>query len=343
MDVQKFLDLQYEMRGASLAADKVLTGEMEFDEWRERARVCLRGCLGKTQDKLPSLQIEEMEKPPQMDVEIQRISYLSEEGLETPAYVLRPKGVKGNLPAVVAVTGHGYGHRDATGLNFNGHVLKDVNSVYTRGFALNLCRRGFMVIAPELLGFGDLRLSEDAAISPDKTSCDRIDGVLKLLGRSLGGVRVLQALRAIDALAEIGGADMERVGMMGISGGGLVTAFATALSDRVRACVVSGYANTFQKSVMAMHHCVDNFFFGLADALELPDILSSIAPRPMLWEAGNEDPIFPIEGVLEAHEKVMRMYRAMGAPEAFKFDAFSGEHRISGAMAYDFLWTELKG
>lgn len=336
MNVQKYLDLLYDGRAASLAVEKAT----DIDAWRAQVRAALTRGLGEVPAPLPPLGIRSLEPAPEMDVDIQRIAYRSEEGLDTPAYVLRPKGAQENLPAVVAVTGHGYGHRDCVGLTHDGRVMEDIEAEYTRAFALKLCRRGFLVIAPEPLGFGDLRLPEDVAVGPGQSSCQRIDGVLKMLGRSLGGARVLQALRAIDVLQELG-ADRNRIGMMGISGGGLVTAFAAALDDRIRACVVSGYANTFKKSVMAVHHCVDNFYMGLARDLELPDILASIAPRPMLWEAGDSDDIFPIDGVREARDIVLSQYRRLGAEQCFELDEFHGGHRISGARAYDFLWEAL--
>lgn len=48
--------------------------------------------------------------------------------------------------------------------------------------------------------------------------------------------------RAVDALAALGDADSSRMGIMGISGGGLVASFATVLDPRFHVCVISGYA-----------------------------------------------------------------------------------------------------
>ncbi len=339
MSVQAFLDLQYQRRPAALSLERVLDGEMTFDSWQTGVLATLKRTLGECPPALPPLDIADLETVAMPGITMRLIRYTSEEGLQTPAYVLRPQGATGNLPTVVAVTGHGYGHRDCVGLTADGAI--DPEGGYTKKFALRLCERGFMVIAPEPMGFGRLRLAEDAVKGEGHSSCDRIDNHLKMLGRTLGGVRVLQASRAIDALEAIGGADLDRVGMMGISGGGLVTAFTTALDTRIRACVVSGYANTFHDSVMAMPHCVDNFFFGLARDVELPDILATIAPRPMLWEAGDSDPIFPMFAVRSAFSQVRRVYEKLNAACALELDAFQGDHMISGKKAYDFLWNAL--
>lgn len=340
MDVQAFLDLQYKRRTASLSCERAISGALPLAEWKDMVRDALLRSLGLFPDELPSLSVRYLETIDMPGVCMRKITYVSEEGLVTPAYYLRPEGAQGKLPAVLAITGHGYGHRDCVGLKADGTV--DEAGGYTKKFALNLCKRGFAVLAPEPLGFGDLRLDESKMISPETSSCQRIASNLIMMGRTLGGVRVLQSMRALDVMRELGDEiDLDRVGMMGISGGGLVTAFTTALDPRIRACVVSGYANTFEDSIMAMHHCVDNFFPGLARDVELPDILASIAPRPMLWEAGSEDPIFPGYGVDRAFAQVKAIYARENAAAAFDVDRFTGGHQISGAKAYDFLWDAL--
>lgn len=79
---------------------------------------------------------------------------------------------------------------------------------------------------------------------------------------------------------------------MGISGGGLVAAFASALDERIKAAVVSGYVNTFEASIMAIRHCIDNYVPGLLQDAEMPDIVGLIAPRPLLIESGRTTGFF---------------------------------------------------
>ena len=138
-------------------------------------------------------------------------------------------------------------------------------------------------------------------------------------------------------------ADTRRLAAMGISGGGMLTFFHTALDERIRACAVSGYYSSFRESILAMHHCTCNFVPGLLNIGEMSDIVGLILPRPMLAEAGTHDPIFPIAAVRAAVERARQICAVLGGdPQSdVALDEFEGRHMISGRRAYDFLWEKL--
>ena len=66
-----------------------------------------------------------------------------------------------------------------------------------------------------------------------------------------------------------------------------------------------------------------------------------IAPRPLLVEAGNYDPIFPFEAVKKTVAKARTVYKVFGAPDNLETDYFEGRHQINGNRAYDFLMEKL--
>ena len=245
-------------------------------------------------------------------------------------------------PAVIALHGHGYGVKDAIGLNPDGSVRTGAPG-YHKDFAIQLARQGFVVFAPELLGFGETRLAEHQKAAPEVNSCSRLAANLLMVGRTLLGLRVYQTMRALDLALAMPETDPERIGIMGISGGGAVAAFTAALDDRIRAAVISGYVSMFRGGIMAMHHCIDNFVPGLLRLAELPDIVSLIAPRPLLIEAGTQDRIFPILSALEAYGDITKVYTLHNALHLFQKDIFEGGHEISGRKAYAFLNTHLGG
>ena len=68
---------------------------------------------------------------------------------------------------------------------------------------------------------------------------------------------------------------------------------------------------------------------------------SLIAPRRMLIEAADYDPIFPIASVKRAVARARSVYRVFGDGDGVATDYFRGRHQVSGAKAYDFLWDAL--
>lgn len=310
----------------------------EWELWRRQLKKKVYEDLGGFPQEKAPLNTRLLETEEFSNYTRQRIVYTTDYKLDVVAYLLLPKSRSGKLPAVIACHGHGYGARDILGLNpDNTRKSDDDDPGYQRDFAIELVERGFIVIAPELFGFGDRRLKEDEGKSLSESSCYHISTYLLMLGKTIAGVRVYDIIRTIDYLLTRSDVDSGRLACMGISGGGLVTAFASALDERIKASVISGYTNRFKDSIMSIHHCVDNFIPGIVTHAELPDIIGLIAPRPLLIESGTKDPIFPIDISLKAYKKIQDIYKLLDVEDRVDQDVFEGEHRISGEKAYDWL------
>jgi dienelactone hydrolase len=249
---------------------------------------------------------------------------------------LIPNDLTGPAPAVIAVHGHGSGMDDLVGLNADGSQRTQPQG-YHQDFALALCRRGMVVLAPELRGFGRRREPQDQAAGPTDNGCHAAAWWGIMLGKPLLGSRVGDVLRGLDLLQALPEVDEQRIGIMGGSGGGAVGLFAAALDQRLCAAVISNYFCTFEASILAMQHCACNYIPGLLQDGEIYDVAALIAPRPLLIEAGTDDPIFPLPGVLAAYERLHESYSLQGAAKHLERDVFVGGHQISGATSYDWL------
>jgi dienelactone hydrolase len=308
----------------------------DWEKWRHELKKAFIDDLGGFPESKTELAPQLLEEKEYEDYIRQRIAYTTDENMIVPAYVLIPKNVKGRLQAVIACHGHGYGSRDIVGLNLDG-TEKQGDLGYQKNFAVELVKKGMLVIAPELFGFGDRRLAEDNDKPLEQSSCHRLTANLMMHGKTTAGVRIYDIIRTIDYLCTRKDVDSNRIGCMGISGGGLVCAFSSAIDERIKAAVVSGYSNTFRDSVMAMHHCIDNFIPGILKHGEMPDIIGLIAPRPLLMEAGDVDNIFPIASSKKAYCQLQEIYTLLDAKDNLRMDIFEGDHQISGKMAYDLL------
>jgi len=319
------------------------------EAWQQETRPALEAIIGfqNTAAPLPPAPLN-----PQCIEIVDKGDYVREkwllrtwEAALMPVYLLLPKDRPQPLPVVIAFHGHGYGVKDIVGLWDDGEE-RDTPDGYHKDFGVALCRRGFAVAAPEISCFGE-RQSDFSHLNtrigqgiPD--TCEHSAHLAFHLGGSVVGLRVLDSKRLIDYLATRSELDIRRLGAMGISGGGMHTFFSSALDERIRACVISGYYSTFRDSILAMQHCACNFVPGLAEFGEMYDLVGLIAPRPILIEAGTYDPIFPMDAVQRSVEITRtKVYTAFNCPEQVETDFFEGRHQISGRRAYDFLWEKL--
>lgn len=253
-----------------------------------------------------------------------------------PAWLLIPDEVADRAPAVIALHGHGYGMDEVVGLDPDGREHAEPQG-YHQSFGVALCRRGMVVLAPELAGFGRRREPADVAAGPTHSSCQSAAWWGVMTGMPLLGRRVWETLGARAVLAALPEVDRQRIGIMGGSGGGAVALLAAALEPELRAAVICNYLCTFRNSILAMPHCGCNYVPGLLNDAEMYDIAALIAPRPILFEAGATDPLFPITGMLDAYERVAAAYHTLDVGDRIQRDVHEGGHQISGARAYDFL------
>jgi dienelactone hydrolase len=148
-------------------------------------------------------------------------------------------------------------------------------------------------------------------------------------------------MRTIDYIATRPELDANRVGCMGISGGGTATLFSAALEPRIRAAMVSGYLNTFRDSIGSLAHCIDNYVPGILNWAEMHDIAGLIAPRPLFVESGERDNIFPIAASLESVAHVREIYEVFQAADRIDHEVFPGEHSFWGKRGIPFIGDHL--
>lgn len=309
--------------------------------WQKRARAALRGLIGfQDQKKVPL--------SPRIVKEVDRGWFVRRKVIirtsahsEMPMYIVIPKDIPGGLPCVLALHGHGYGARDLVGLWPDG-AERYTPDGYQKDFGLEIARRGFIVAAPEISCFGE-RVSDYSHLGAGRTptTCHNIATFASMLGGSVAGLRMWDGMRAVDYLSTLENADISRLGVMGISAGGMHAFFSACLDTRIKAAVISGYFCDWRHSILAINHCICNFVPGLMKLGELSDLAGLIAPRQLLIESGTRDEIFPIEAVKQTVRKARRAWEVFGVPQSLQTDYFEGTHQIGGGKAYDFLAKHL--
>ncbi|UOQ43971.1 dienelactone hydrolase family protein [Halobacillus salinarum] len=250
------------------------------------------------------------------------------EGLSTDVYVLTPKQRKKNYPAVLALHGHGSSNKEISGVDTNNHSAQH--------FALSLVKRGFKVFAPQVAGIGSRMLKQDVKENKSN-SCYSMAVHLLMCGKTLAGLRVAEARRLIDYMCTYQDVQENRIGIMGFSGGGVISAYTSMLDERVHATVLSGCCNTYKGSILSINHCLDNYIPDIINLGEMPELIGAIAPGFLFVEAGRYDKLFPFPHTEEALNTIGSMYENSGAAPNFSSEVFNGGHEISGHKALDWL------
>ena len=268
---------------------------------------------------------------------LQRYSAEICKGLNMLFYILFPKNTKA-APGVVALCGHGYGVRQILKIKKNGKKKRfDYFDNYQKNFGAELAKRGCVVIAPELFGFGEARLRKDLKKPFYISSCDELSHHLLPYGLTVASMRVYQALVCAEILSGFDNVDKNKISCMGISGGGLTALYASVIEEKFSKTVISGYVNTFRSSILSLWHCPDNYIPRILEIGEIYDFASSVAPRELLIESGRKDKLFPIEASEKAHEKIKKVYSLAAASDKLHIDVFDGKHSVSGRKSFEFL------
>jgi len=270
----------------------------------------------------------------------EKIVFDSQPGVSVLAYLLLPEKARRPAAVMICVPGHGRGVDDIVGIDEQGGERTD-KAGYQHDFAIQVAEVGMAALAIEPMGFGCRRDPVNAGIGLSRKACDPAAGGALLVGKTMVAWRAWDVMRAIDYIATRSELDQNRVGCMGISGGGTVTVFATALEPRIRAALVSGYLNTFRDSIGSLAHCIDNYVPGILNWAEMHDVAGLIAPRPLFVESGEKDNIFPIRASIQSFTEVRKIYDVFGAPDRVEQEVFPGEHSFWGKRGIPFLARHL--
>lgn len=253
----------------------------------------------------------------------------TEPGFCVPAHMLLPKNLqKGEKrPAVLCLQGHSTGMHISLG---RPKYPGDEKSIHggDRDFAIQAVERGYIAVAMEQRGFGELK-SEVT-----ERGCHHLTMLALMAGRTVQGERIHDVRCMVDALEEMDHVDADRLAIMGNSGGGTTSYHAACLEERIKVVMPSCSFNTYESSIMAMLHCTCNYVPDLSLHMEMQDLAVCIAPRPLLIVSGLKDGIFPIETAKKAFETVQSVYQAAGAPQNCRHIIGAEGHRFYAADAW---------
>jgi dienelactone hydrolase len=261
------------------------------------------------------------------DYVIEKLAYESFPGYFVPALLYRPKGLSARVPGVLSPCGH----------STNGKAAGAYQILH-----INLAKRGYVVLTYDPVGQGERSQFWDAGRKRSRfnLSCGEhavLGNPLYLLGTSLARYRIWDGMRGLDYLASRPEVDPARLGCVGNSGGGTLTAYIAALDPRVTAAAICCYITTLPRR-MANRFPEDSsadpeqdIFGFVGEGIDHAGLLALCAPRPTLVGSARQD-FFPIEGARESFGEARRLYEVAGAPERIAMAEAPGRHGLSAPL-----------
>ncbi|MEA2699252.1 MAG: hypothetical protein QOI66_3523 [Myxococcales bacterium] len=250
-------------------------------------------------------------------VTVQDFSFASTPTWRVPGTLRRPTAAAGRLP--VAIVLHETG-ADRT----SGNVVGIANALVARGF-LAVAITGRYCVGGGTAAY--VKAMKDAAANPGRDYPFLYD-------------TAWDTMRLIDYLVTRDDVDPARIGLTGISKGGMETLLVAAVDPRVAAAApligVQSFKwglenNAFQARALSLEDAVpdpnnaasvrmfyDRVAPGLVDQFDGPDMLPLVAPRALIVIAGLQDPRNPLGGLTLTMNAATPVYARAGAADKLK-------------------------
>ncbi len=167
-------------------------------------------------------------------------------------------------------------------------------------------------------------------------------------GYTPSGTEVWNGMRALDYLASRDDVDASRMGVTGLSGGGVISWNLAAADTRIKC--VSPVCQTGSMEQLICDRCIDghcdcahviNYF-----RWDTAHIGALIAPRPLLVAAGADDALWRPYAYKQQVHRVRRVYEAMGAAEMCRLVedlSFHGYTPVLRKAIFEWFNRHLKG
>jgi X-Pro dipeptidyl-peptidase (S15 family) len=230
------------------------------------------------------------------DYVVEKIHFQSVPGAYVVGNLYRPAKFVGRLPAVLYLCGHTKGKANAP------------YQANPRWFG----QHGYVALVLD-----PIQLGESQGFHHGTSREERWDWFSR--GYTPAGTEVWNAMRALDYLETRGDVDSDRIGVTGLSGGGVISWCLGATDERVKVVVPVCQSGSIEHVVVDRAtdgHCDCAFWINYYRWC-WPDIGALIAPRSLLIASGSEDILWRPYGYRDVAQRIRQQYATLGASDHF--------------------------
>jgi hypothetical protein len=303
----------------------------DFLLWKKQALQKVLATLGDNPPKAPirpELQVEWEEKgliKQRWIIDVQK--YLS-----AILIVNIPKDLKKNekRPAILCCHGHGpFGKEPVMGNDSSGELRSAIEG-HKYNYGQIMAQKGFITYAIDWIGFGernDNRKPNHLALNGGRDWCNLYYLHASMLGMTSLSINVSHGKVATDFVSTLPSVDKNRLGVMGLSGGGTMTLWMTLCDERFKATEIICYSDLWEAfGIRDINYCGMQVAPSLYKLVDLPDLQGLIAPRPLLIDIGANDTCFLVDTAMQCYKQLTGIYRTAGVSDKLELDLHAGEH-----------------
>jgi dienelactone hydrolase len=340
-------------------------------QWRQAARKRALECIAPVELGGPPV-VTVTGRTTYDGVDIEFLTWQLPAGPKTEAVFLRPAGVRGPLPGILALHDHGgnkfLGWRKIVQTDLTPWAIqKEHQATYYGGvgWANEIAKRGYAVLVHDTFPFASRRVMvkdvpahiQAGGVDP---APDDLDGIAKYnafaaahehimeksllsAGTTWPGVYLVEDQRALDVLSSRPDVDATRIGCAGLSGGGMRTVFLGGMDDRIKVAVVVGFMTTWREFLLdkAFTHTWMTYVPLLPKDLDFPEILALRAPAPTMVLNCREDPLYTLPEMKRADAMIAETFKRAKAANRYRAIYYEGGHKFDRPMQADaFDWFD---
>jgi dienelactone hydrolase len=209
-----------------------------------------------------------------------------------------------------------------------------------------MAQEGYVTFAIDWIGKGerlDSRKPNNNNQDNGRDWCNLYYLHATMLGTTSLAINVRHGMAATNFLCSQPYVDPERIGAMGLSGGGTMTLWSALCDSRIRAAEIICYSGLWpQFGFRDCNYCGMQVAPGLLRLVALHDLQGLLAPTPLLVDIGSNDDCFAVDEAMECFRNVERIYAAAECSDKLELDLFPGGHSWGGNRSIYFFQTHLR-
>ncbi|MFV0338282.1 MAG: alpha/beta hydrolase family protein [Chthoniobacterales bacterium] len=313
----------------------------DFSTWKAAARPAVLSTLG--------------EWPARVDANADLVAEWEDRGVRKRRYLLDvsphssaslqvnlpPQSSGEALPAIQCWHGHGaYGKDPVMGNAASPDLCSNI-AKHNYDYGHQMAEAGFITYAIDWMGGGERNDNNKPHFfnhNGARDWCNLYYLHATMFGMTSLSINLAHGRAATDFVSTLPEVDANRLGVMGLSGGGTMTLWTALCDERFQAAEIICYSDLWELfGIRDLNYCGMQVAPGLYKLVDLPDLQGLLAPLPLLIDIGANDTCFQVDNAMECFRQLQEIYKSAGKSENLELDFFPGEHAWGGNLSVHFF------